>query len=114
ENWDKCTKNYWNIAEQLYNAGKNKFRYKGNHVWEYNNSGEWKKDKNNKELSKYISNELYESLMSRVLYWQSINQNDDYEINYRIIMMLEIATILKNKNHLKDILKEAKEFFVVD
>lgn len=119
ETWDVCTTSHWNIAEQLHLKAKDKFRYLGSKKWEYydENDSTWKKDVHSLKLKRFISNDLYEELMQRILYWQILNKSEDkdnYDINFKILNFLQISTMLKKLEQITAIIKEAKEFFVVD
>lgn len=98
---------------------KNKFRYIGNNVWEYQDdeSNEWRVDTNNVGLFAAIRLNVCQIFIDRSIYWQNQTYTADISMKIdcqlRCQKMLEICIKLKKEKYIKDVAKEARAFLSV-
>jgi hypothetical protein len=107
----------FDVAQVAHRVLKDRFRYKGEQVWEYWDT-EWKVDENRHALDMAIKVDVCQVFMGRAMYWQeqSMCENISTRIDcqLRSHKLLELCLKLGKDRFVKDVIKEARSFFSVD
>lgn len=99
---------------------KNKYKYKGNNIWEYlNQNNEWCIDEKQTKLKFDIKTIVCNAFVERAIYWENMSAID-HDINlsidakFRSNKLLIISSKLKDDKYILTIIKESKQFFTND
>ena len=109
--WDSAARNNNSIASVLHQALGEKHRYIGTGAWEYTTQeGVWVVDPTQTMLRKAITAES-SKVIERLLYWSQVEGTD---AQLRCEILSDISMRLKNPKHANAIIREAREFFIVE
>lgn len=131
--WDTVANNANTIALVLYNGYKHKFRYVGNSKWEFyadassdattggiDTPAQWKSDEGHVQMYRAMSI-ASAAATQRAMYWGNVafaacgeGHNFDEDALMRRERLMKIAHTLKSVTGRRSILREAREYFVVD
>lgn len=109
---------HYDVAHVVHYALKDRFRYVGDNCWEiYSPNQYWIEDVNRTEIEMAIKLDIRQLFTERALYWQDKSLIDDaakFDCQLRCYKLLEICIKLGKDRFVKDIIKEARSFFVVE
>lgn len=106
---------HYDVARVVHHCLRHQFRYKGNGAWEYKKNDAWVADANNYELRMHVRTNVCHAVTERALFWQNqsmvVESIDVFDCQMRCQKLLTIALKLAKDQYLRDVLKEAREFF---
>jgi len=109
---------HYDVAHVTYYVLKDRFRYIGDNRWEMLSPHEcWMEDVNRTEIEMAIKLDVRQLFTERALYWQDkslIDETSKFDCQLRCYKLLEICIKLGKDRFVKDIIKEARSFFVVE
>jgi hypothetical protein len=117
---DNCVSynNHMEIAILIHSILKNKYKYIGNNIWEYQDEVTliWCKDKNNIKFKDSINTIVCNEFINKSLLWlDKYNNECNSEIKYiykcRYDSIIDIIVNFKNKKYINNIINECKQYF---
>lgn len=112
---------HYDISLTIYEILKNKFRYVGTNNWEYYDDINkiWKIDDKTERFKYNIRNVVSNFFIARSIFWdkkskeETDNCNISIDHQLRSVRLLQCSLKLKDNKYILTIIKEAKQFFIL-